>query len=70
MEAMDAFFARKTGEEGLSLSQKVWRYTGQFKEELENCLDLAIGEGTGANKLASKYRPTYKILITFTEDSE
>lgn len=53
-EAMDAFFARKTGEEGLSLSQKVWRYTGQFKEELENCLDLAIGEGTGANKLASK----------------
>lgn len=54
MEAMDAFFARKTGEEGLSLSQKVWRYTGQFKEELENCLDLAIGEGTGANKLASK----------------
>lgn len=54
MEAMDAFFARKTGEDGLSLSQKVWRYTGQFKEELENCLDLAIGEGTGANKLASK----------------
>lgn len=53
-EAMDAFFARKTGEEGLSLSQKVWRYTGQFKEELENSLDLAIGEGTGANKLASK----------------
>lgn len=53
-EAMDAFFARKTGEEGLSLSQKVWRYTGQFREELENCLDLAIGEGTGANKLASK----------------
>lgn len=53
-EAMDAFFARKTGEEGISLSQKVWRYTGQFREELENCLDLAIGEGTGANKLASK----------------
>lgn len=52
-EAMDAFFARKTGE-GLNLSQKVWRYTGQFREELENCLDLAIGEGTGANKLASK----------------
>lgn len=52
--AMDAFFARKTGKEGLSLSQKVWRYTGQFREELENCLDLAIGEGTGANKLASK----------------
>ena len=29
MEAMDAFFARKTGEEGLSLSQKVWRYRSE-----------------------------------------
>ena len=51
-EGMDAFFARKT--EGLSLSQKVWNYTGQFKSELENTLDLAIGEGTPANRLASK----------------
>ena len=50
-EAMDAFFARKT--EGLSLSQKVWNYTGQFKSELESTLDLAIGEGTPANRLAS-----------------
>ena len=53
-EAMDSFLARRTGKEGLNLSQKVWKYTKQFKEELENCLDLAIGEGTGANKLASK----------------
>lgn len=53
-EAMNSFFARKTDEEGLNLSQKVWRYTGQYREELEKCLDLAIGEGTGANKLASK----------------
>ncbi|MDC2194990.1 ADP-ribosyltransferase domain-containing protein [Bacteroides thetaiotaomicron] len=53
-EAMNAFFSRKTGEEGLSLSQKVWKYTGQYRDELENALDLAIGEGTPANKLASK----------------
>lgn len=53
-EAMDAFFARKTGEEGLNLSQKVWKYTGQYREELEKSLDLALGEGTGANQLASK----------------
>ena len=51
-EAMDAFFARKT--EGLNLSQKVWNYTSQFKGELEGTLDLAIGEGTPANRLASK----------------
>ena len=55
-EAMDAFFARKTGEDGLSLSQKVWKYNGMFKEELENTLDLAIGEGTPANRLATKIK--------------
>ncbi|HBG40246.1 MAG TPA: hypothetical protein DDW85_02380 [Porphyromonadaceae bacterium] len=53
-EAMDTFFARKTQAEGLNLSQRVWKYTGHFREELENILDLAIGEGTGANKLAPK----------------
>ena len=55
-EAMDAFFARKTGEEGLNLSQKVWKYNGMFKEELEHTLDLAIGEGTPANRLATKIK--------------
>lgn len=55
-EAMDAFFARKTGEDGLNLSQKVWKYNGMFKEELENALDLAIGEGTPANRLATKIK--------------
>lgn len=55
-EAMDAFFARKTGDDGLSLSQKVWKYNGMFKEELENTLDLAIGEGTPANRLATKIK--------------
>lgn len=51
-EAMDAFFARKT--EGMNLSQKVWNYTSQFQGELEGTLDLALGEGTPANRLASK----------------
>lgn len=53
-EAMDAFFARK--KEGLNLSQNVWKYTGQFKGELENTLDLAIGEGTPANQLAARVK--------------
>lgn len=52
MEAMNAFFERKTY--GLNLSQKVWKYTGIYKDELEDALDLAIGEGTGANLLAKK----------------
>ena len=53
-EAMNALFARKTGEKGLDLSQKVWKYTGMFKDELEDSLDLALGEGTPANRIASK----------------
>ena len=53
-EAMDAFFARKT--DGLSLSQNVWKYTSQYKGELEGTLDLAIGEGTPANRLATQIK--------------
>lgn len=52
-EAMNAFFSRKTGASGLNLSQRVWRYTGAYKKELENTLDLAIGEGTAANRMAT-----------------
>jgi len=53
IEAMKAFFERKTGT-GLNLSQKVWKYTGIYKDELEDVLDLAIGEGTPANRLAKQ----------------
>lgn len=55
-EAMDAFFTRRTGAEGLNLSQRVWRYTGRYKEELEDSLDLALGEGTPANSLAARIK--------------
>lgn len=55
-EAMDAFFARKSADGGLNLSQRVWKYNGEFREELENTLDLAIGEGTPANKLAAQVK--------------
>ncbi len=53
-EAMNAFFERKSKDEGLNLSQRVWKYEGQFREELEMALDLGIGEGFSGNKLASK----------------
>lgn len=53
-EAMNAFFERKSKDEGLNLSQRVWKYEGQFREELEMTLDLGIGEGFSGNKLASK----------------
>jgi hypothetical protein len=53
-EAMDAFLERKSGKDGLNLSQRVWDYTNQHKTNLEDSLDLAIGEGTPANSLATK----------------
>lgn len=55
-EAMDSFFARKSADGGLNLSQRVWKYTGMFREELENTLDLAIGEGVPANRIATQIK--------------
>ena len=56
MEAMDSFFKRKSEYGGLNLSQRVWNYTGQYKEELENALDLAMGEGTPANRVSARVK--------------
>ena len=64
-EAMNAFFSRKTGQDGLSLSQRVWKYTGAYKQELEDALDLAIGEGTAANSLASKIKKYFQFFVLF-----
>ncbi len=41
---------------GRELSRRVWKYTGQFKQEIEMYIDLAIKEGTPANQLASKLK--------------
>lgn len=56
MDAMDAFFSRKSKHGGLNLSQQVWKYNGMYKDELEDALDLALGEGTPANRLATKIK--------------
>ena len=53
-EAVDAFFTRKTADNGLNLSQRVWKYTGMYKSELEDTLELAMGEGTPSMHLSSK----------------
>lgn len=65
MDAMQAFFARKSANGGLNLSQKVWNYTGAYKEELEDALDLAIGEGTPANRLATQIQKYLNDLDRF-----
>ncbi len=55
-KAMDAFIARKTGAEGLNLSQRVWKYTSQFKQELEMALDLGLADGKSAQTLSREIR--------------
>lgn len=45
-EARDAFLARKEG--GLTISDRVWRYTEQFKGEIEMGLDCGIRDGLDA----------------------
>lgn len=55
-EAMDAFFKRKSEYGGLNLSQKVWKYTGQFKDEMELALSVSLGRGDSAATVSRKVR--------------
>lgn len=48
-EGLAGFKSRK----GRKLSQRVWKYTGQFMQEIEMYIDLAIKEGVPATKLAT-----------------
>ena len=48
-EARDAFLARKV--QGLNLSDRVWKYTNQFKEEIELGLDIGLRSGKAAELL-------------------
>ena len=48
--ALKTFQERK--ENGLNLSDRVWRYTNQFKEEIEMGLDLGIRSGRSADEIA------------------
>lgn len=49
-EARAAFLARTS--EGLNLSDRVWRYTRQFKTEIELGLDVGIRNGQSAAEMA------------------
>lgn len=53
-KAREAFLARK--EAGLNLSDRVWRYTNQFKEEIELGLDVGIRNGMSAADMARELK--------------
>lgn len=60
-DALEAFRERKTN--GLNLSDKVWRYTNQYKTEIENALDCGIRDGVAAARLA----PTLKQYLQYPD---
>lgn len=53
-DAREAFIQRK--EKGLGLSDRVWRYTEQFKSEIEMGLDIGIRGGKSADELSRSLR--------------
>ncbi len=48
-EALEAFLQRK--EAGLKLSERVWRYADEFKNEIEMGLDVGIRDGVAAERM-------------------
>lgn len=52
--ALDTFLARK--ENGLNLSDRVWRYTEAFKNEIELGLDVGIRNGLSADDMSRELR--------------
>lgn len=52
--ARQAFLKRQRN--GLNLSDRVWKYTDQYREEIEMTLDLGIREGKSADELSRMLR--------------
>lgn len=57
-DARQAFEQRKVG--GLKLSQRVWQYTEQFKDEIELGLDVGIRSGQSAADMTKDLRQYLK----------
>ncbi|MFA5849951.1 MAG: hypothetical protein WC833_08710 [Bacteroidales bacterium] len=54
LEALSAFQGRKVN--GLGLSDRVWKYSKQFKSEIEMGLDVGLGQGKSAADLSRDLR--------------
>ena len=57
-QAVAGFAQRKVG--GLDLSQRVWRITDTFHKEVETAMDIALRDGTPANRLATDLKQYLK----------
>ena len=54
LDALQTFQQRKIG--GMNLSERVWKYTEQYKEQIEIGLDVGLGEGRSAQQLSRDLR--------------
>lgn len=54
LDALQSFQQRKVG--GMNLSERVWKYTEQYKEQIEIGLDVGLGEGRSAQQLSRDLR--------------
>ena len=54
LDALSTFQQRKI--DGMTLSQRVWKYVGQYKKQIEQGLDVGLGEGRNAQQLSRDLR--------------
>lgn len=54
LDALQSFQQRKV--DGMDLSGRVWKYTQQYKEQIEVGLDVGLGEGRSAQQLSRDLR--------------
>lgn len=50
LDGLQAFQERKVN--GMNLSQRVWNYTDQYRKQIEQCIDVGLGDGRSAAQLA------------------
>lgn len=54
LEALEAFQTRKI--KGMNLSDRVWKYTNQYKGDIEMALDIGLGDRKSASQLSRDIR--------------
>lgn len=50
LDGLQAFQERKVN--GMNLSQRVWNYIDQYRKQIEQCIDVGLGDGRSAAQLA------------------
>lgn len=58
LDALKQFQQRKV--DGMNLSQRIWKYAEQFKDQIELGIDVGIGDGRSAQELSRDIRQSLK----------